>query len=59
VTIQLDTTGNLAGAIFTENISASVWSPADIHGAGVPGQPTIVAFNQLYNTQCGGTRANP
>jgi hypothetical protein len=27
-------------------------------GAGTAGQPTIIAFNQLYNTTCSGTRTN-
>jgi hypothetical protein len=27
-------------------------------GTGSPGQPTIIAFNQLYNTTCNATRTN-
>lgn len=29
-----------------------------VNGSGTAGQPTIIAFNQLYNTTCNATRSN-
>jgi hypothetical protein len=58
VTFAYNTGGNPGSNVpITNNLSNfSSDTPAD--GTGAAGQPTIIAFNQLYNTTCNATRFN-
>lgn len=59
VTIISNTAGDIDGGSIDEGLSG--YSPANtLPGSGTttPGQPTVVAFNQLYNTTCNAGRAN-
>lgn len=50
-----DDTSNLT---ITEGLANYTVAGASTAGTGTAGQPTIVAFNQLYNTTCNATRTN-
>ena len=48
VTIISNTTGNLAGGLVSETLNNGSFSLTTVGGSGTGGQPTIIAFNQLY-----------
>jgi hypothetical protein len=50
-----DDTSNLT---VTEGLNNYTVAGASTAGTGTAGQPTIIAFNQLYNTTCNATRTN-
>lgn len=58
VTVRSLTTGDITDSYVTSNLS-NVTGPGGFHGTGTTaGQPTIIAFNQLYNTTCDASRDN-
>jgi hypothetical protein len=58
VTFAFNTGGNPGGDVpITDNLS-NFGSDTPANGSGAAGQPTIIAFNQLYNTTCNATRSN-
>ena len=60
ITITSMTTGDIANDAISENLSHfsgdDFWD--GINGNGTAGQPTVIAFNQLYNTTCNAGRSN-
>jgi hypothetical protein len=50
-----DDTSNLTISSTLTNFTVA---GASTNGSGTAGQPTIIAFNQLYNTTCNATRTN-
>ena len=57
VTIISNTAGDINDASIAENMT--VYNPTRTYsGSATPGQPTIIAFNQLYNTTCNAGRTN-
>ena len=59
VTIISNTAGDIDGGSVVSGLTG--YSPANtLPGSDTttPGQPTIIAFNQLYNTTCNATRTN-
>ncbi|WP_240098590.1 hypothetical protein [Thermomonas flagellata] len=52
VTIYSETTGNVTNSLVSETLNN--FSLTRTNGTGTAGQPTIVAFNQLYQGQCNG-----
>lgn len=58
VTFAYNTGGNPGGNVpITDNLS-NFGSDTPANGTGAAGQPTVIAFNQLYNTTCNATRTN-
>lgn len=57
VTFSRTTGGNSSTIPITDNLS-NFGDGSTTNGSGSPGQPTLIAFNQLYNTTCNATRAN-
>lgn len=52
------TTGGDSATIPITNNLSNFGNSNVTDGDGSPGQPTIIAFNQLYNTTCNATRTN-
>ncbi|MBN8260748.1 MAG: PQQ-like beta-propeller repeat protein [Xanthomonadales bacterium] len=58
VIFAYNTGGNPGGNVpITDNLT-NFGSTATANGTGSAGQPTVIAFNQLYNTTCNATRTN-
>jgi hypothetical protein len=61
ITISSATLGDISNAAVSENLNNNFdggnnWP--GVNGSGSAGQPTIVAFNQLYNGSCNAGRSN-
>lgn len=54
VTLSRNSGGNSATIPVTNGLNNSTLNAA-INGSGAPGQPTIIAFNQLYQGNCNGS----
>ncbi len=55
VTIVSNTVGNINDASVSEGLSGFSLTRSLPSGTAAPGQPTIIAFNQLYQGACNGT----
>ncbi|MDE2382828.1 MAG: hypothetical protein KGL71_11560 [Xanthomonadaceae bacterium] len=51
ITITANTLGNIPDGHISNGLS-NVTGPGGVNGSGTAGQPTIIAFNQLYNGTC-------
>ena len=51
ITITANTLGNIPNGHISNGLS-NVTGPGGVIGSGTAGQPTIIAFNQLYNGTC-------
>ena len=51
ITITANTLGNIPDGHISNGLS-NVTGPGGVDGSGTAGQPTIIAFNQLYNGTC-------
>jgi len=51
ITITANTLGNIPNGHISNGLS-NVTGPGGVNGSGTAGQPTIIAFNQLYNGTC-------
>lgn len=59
VTIVSNTAGDINNGSVSTNMSAITLTRSLPGGATTGGQPTVVAFNQLYNTTCNAGHVNP